>query len=68
MTVIYHPEKDRKIEVKDIKLKVNRAYNKMGTEYDQQYVEFTVIGENREYQDFMLLKEFRRHNPEIPVT
>ena len=67
MTQIYHPEKDRNINVKDISVKTNRTYNKQGNKYSQRYVEFTVLGAVREYQDYMLLKDFQKHNPHIPV-
>ncbi len=67
MTEIFHPEKDCKVKVKNIEAKVNKTFDEHGKLYDQKYVEFTVIGKHREYQDHMLLEDFRRHNPHVTM-
>ncbi len=67
MTEIYDPRKQCIIEVRNVEQKTNRTFNENGNKYNQKYVEFTVIGKNREHQDFMLLKEFKKHNPDIEI-
>ena len=66
-TIIFHCGKDRRIKVKNIKVMINHTYDKYGLDHDQKYVEFTVIGKQIEYQDYMLLEEFKNFNPEIPI-
>lgn len=67
MTEIYDSRKQCIIKVRDIQQKINRTYNENGNKYNQKYVEFTVIGKVREYQDFILLKEFKKYNPDIKI-
>jgi len=66
-TEIYHSGKQRLVNAKDFVAKVNDTFDDDGKPYKQYYVEFTVVGENTEYQDFMLSADFTRYNPEIPV-
>ena len=63
--MIYDPRVKKDIEVKDIEKKIHQVHDSGGNIHAQEYVEFTVIGHNTEWQDFILLDEFLRFNPEI---
>lgn len=63
MTEIYHPIKERKISVRNLALKSHVTPDKRGKYGPQKYVTFTVIGNNREHEDFLLLEDFKEHNP-----
>lgn len=68
MIKIYHPVKERKVEVKDISVKINNTFDEHGKPFAQEYVEFTVVGNQHEYQDFMLVKDFKEHNPTVKLN
>jgi hypothetical protein len=67
MTFIFHPVRDRIIKVRDLSLKSDSTFDEDGELFDQKYVEFTVIGNRTEYQDFMLLDDFKTHNPKVVI-
>ena len=67
MTMIYHPTKDKRVKAKGFESKINPTFDKHGESFNQEYVEFTVVGKQSEYQDFMLLKGCQEHNPKIKV-
>ncbi len=79
MTQIYHPIKGRTIEVRGLEVKSHGVRTKAVLSEDGDkvesyktesitYVEFTVLGRNREYQDSIPLEEFQRHNPHVPIA
>jgi len=65
MTMIFDPAKDKRVRAKGFEVKGNSTFDKDGQLYIQKYVEYTVIGKNSEYQSYMLLDEFEKHNPKI---
>ena len=60
-----HSNKERKI--KDLKKTSHKEYDKNGVEQTNHYVEFTIVGNNREWTDFMTVKDFKRLNPNITI-
>ena len=76
---IYHPIKGRTIEVKGLVVKTDNVRTEAVLSEDCNrvesyktksihYIEFTVLGRNREYQDSIPLEDFRRHNPHVPIA
>ena len=68
MIKIYHPRKKKEVEVKGLAVKGNKTFNDDGEAIEQEYVEFTVIGQNTEYQDFLLIDDFESNNPTIEIS
>ncbi len=54
-------------EAKNIQKTSHKEYDKYGKLKNNHYVEFTVVGKNRSWKDFMPLKDFKRLNPEITI-
>jgi len=76
MTRIFHPVKDREVEIENVErkwhtvrsaAKVDENEEVVYTMENQEYVEFTVLGLQHSYQDFMLLDDFKKHNPHVEV-
>ena len=54
-------------EVEDLKVVAHQEYNKNGKMRTNRYVEYTVIGQNRQWTDFMSIRDFKRLNPTVTV-
>ena len=76
---IYHPIKGRTIEVRNLVVKTDNVRTEAVLSKDRSrvesyktksivYIEFTVLGRNREYQDSIPLEDFQRHNPDVPIA
>ena len=64
---IYNLHSNDKKKIKNLKVASHKEYDKKGKQQTNQYVEFTIIGNNRQWKDFMPLKDFKRLNPEINI-
>ena len=53
--------------VKDLKAVIHKEYNKNGKMQKNKYVEFTVIGNNSEWRNFMPFKDFKKLNPDVKI-
>lgn len=60
-----HSKKVR--EAENLKLTKHKEYDKKGKLRINDYVEFTIIGNNSKWKDFMSLKDFKRLNPKIKI-
>ena len=60
-----HSNKTR--EIKGLKRTKHKEYDKNGRLRTNHYVEFTVVGNNRQWKDFMPVKDFKRLNPKISI-
>lgn len=58
--------KDSK-EVEDIKIVSHEEYDKKGKSVVNKYVQYTVIGKNRTWADFMPVKDFKKLNPKVKI-
>ena len=54
-------------EAKNLQKTSHEEYDKYGKLKSNHYVEFTVVGKNRTWKDFMPLKDFKRLNPKITI-
>lgn len=54
-------------QVEDLRLTTHEEYDKMGELQTNRYVEFTTIGQNRTWPDFMAYADFKKLNPNIKV-
>jgi hypothetical protein len=54
-------------EVKDLQIVTHEEYDKNGKLKKNRYVQFTVIGKQHEWPDFMTIREFKKHNPTVIV-
>jgi len=61
-----HSNKTRNI--KNLKRTSHKEYDENGEMKKNQYVEFTVIGNNGEWKDFMSVADFKKLNPKINIT
>ncbi len=50
-----------------MKVAAHKEYDKKGKKRTNRYVEFTVLGKNRKWKDFMPIKDFKRLNPDIKI-
>lgn len=64
---IASPFSDTKTEVENLKQTTHKEYNQKGKLTNNDYVEFTVIGKNRKWKNFMSLKDFKKLNPNIKL-
>ena len=62
---IFNLHSNTKKEVKNLKKVSHEEYDQLGKLKSNQYVEFTVIGKNRSWIDFMPLKVFKKLNPNV---
>jgi len=67
MMKILSPYSKVKTEVENLEQTSHKEYDKDGKLKKNDYVEFTVIGKNRKWKNFMSLKEFRKLNPKIKL-
>lgn len=58
----------KKHKAQDIRKTSHKEYDKNGQLKTNQYVEYTVIGKNRKWVDFMTLEEFKKLNPKININ
>lgn len=54
-------------EAEDFKVISNEEYDKYGKKVVNKYVQYTIIGKNRTWPDFMPVKEFKKLNPKVEV-
>lgn len=64
---IYNAHSKDKREVKDLTVVAHEEFNKKGKLQTNRYVQYTVIGNSREWPDFMTIKEFKKYNPDVKV-
>lgn len=64
---IFNLHSNSKKKIKGLKIASHKEYDKKGKQRTNQYVEFTVIGNNRQWKDFMPLKDFKKLNPKINI-
>ena len=64
---IFNLHTKNKKEAEDFKVVAHEEYDKYGKLQTNKYVEFTIVGKNRSWTDFMPIKEFKKRNPEIKV-
>jgi len=66
----YHSQKAKDIKlqtVKDLRATSHEEYDKWGKLRKNHYVEFVVVGKNRQWQDFMTVKDFKKLNPGVSI-
>lgn len=51
----------------DFKVITNEEYDEEGLLKTKTYVEYTIIGNNRTWPDFMPVNDFKRLNPDVTV-
>lgn len=64
---IYNLHSNSEKTAEDFKLISNEEYDNDGQLVTNKYVQFTVIGNNRTWPDFMSVEEFKKLNPKIKV-
>ena len=64
---IFNLHSNNKKKIKGLKIASHKEYDKNGKQQTNRYVEFTVIGNNRQWRDFMSLKDFKKLNPKINI-
>jgi len=64
---IFNLHSNSKKKIKDLKVVSHKEYDKNGKKRNNKYVEFTIIGKNHQWMDFMLLKDFKKLNPKIII-
>lgn len=68
MIEIYHPRKKEHVDVTNIELKTYLTPNEATGEDELcSYVQFTTVGKRTEWEDYILLSDFQRHNPKVPL-
>ena len=65
---IHSPLTKKEQQVENIKKTSHDEYDENGDLQTNQYVEYTVIGKNRKWTEFMSLSEFRKLNPEVKIN
>lgn len=66
---IHHPRLDKRLSVKDLRKIFHHYHASNGTGEKQlvECVEFTVVGNGREWGDFLTLADFAEANPTIDL-
>jgi len=54
-------------KIRDLKRVSYKEYDKKGKLTNNQYVEFTVVGNNGTWRDFMPIEIFKKLNPHISL-
>ena len=54
-------------EAKNLQKTSHKEYDKHGKLTTNHYVEFTVVGKNRQWKNFMPLKDFQKLNPNVSI-
>lgn len=60
-----HSKKVR--NVKNLKRNKHKEYDKNGKLKTRHYIEFTIIGKNREWRDYMYVDDFKKLNPKVSI-
>jgi len=66
-TKIFNLHSNDTKEADDFKVISSEEYDKYGKKVVNKYVQYTVIGQNRTWPDFMSVKEFKKLNPKVEV-
>ena len=66
-TKIFNMHSNDTKEADDFKVISSEEYDKYGKKVVNKYVQYTVIGNNRTWPDFMPVKEFKKLNPKVEV-
>lgn len=66
-TKIFNLHSNNTREAEDFKVVSHEEYDKYGKLQTNTYVEYTIIGKNRKWEDFMPVKEFKKLNPKVAV-
>ncbi len=66
LTTIVHPGMKKQYQVKNLRL-VSHAISEDGTERDVECVEFLIVGNNSEWEDWALYEDFKELNPNISI-
>ena len=64
---IYNLHSDSEKNAEDFKIISSDEYNLDGQLVTNKYVQYTIIGNNRTWPDFMPIEDFKRLNPKIKV-
>lgn len=64
---IINPHSKKRQKAQDLKRASYEEYDLNGELQTNKYVEYTVIGKNRKWKNFMSLKEFKKLNPNINI-
>lgn len=64
---IYNLHSNSEKEAEDFQLISSEEYGNDGQLVVNKYVQFTIIGRNRTWPDFMSVEDFKKLNPEIKV-
>ena len=64
---IFNLHSNSQKKIKGLKKTSHKEYDKNGKMQKNYYVEFTIIGKNREWVDFMSVKDFKRLNPTVNI-
>lgn len=64
---IFNLHSDKKRKIKDLKKTSHKEYDEHGKKQTNHYIEFTIIGKNRKWVDFMSVKDFKRLNPTVDI-
>lgn len=67
LTKIYNPRIDTYHQVKDLQVKVYRLHNAEGEVELVPCVEYLVIGNNREWVDHQIYRDFIAANPHVKI-
>ena len=62
---VLHFGKER--EIKDLQVVFHKEVNEKNEEVDVKYIEFIVVGENKEWKDFAHYEDFKKLNPTISI-
>ena len=57
----------KEMNVSDLNITFYEEYDAMGKLQNNKYVQFTVVGNNRSWTDFMAIDDFRKLNPDIKI-
>ena len=66
--IIYNPIQKKEQHIENIKLVTHNLPNKKGEYENIKYVEFTVIGNNNKWTDFLSYIDFKNANENIEIT
>lgn len=64
---IYNLHSNDQKEAGDFKVKAHKEYNKHGKLQTNRYVEYTIHGKHRKWEEFMSIEDFKKYNPNVRV-
>jgi len=64
---IFNLHSDSVKDAQDFQVITNDEYDSNGKLVTRKYVQFTIIGNNHTWPDFMSIKDFKKLNPKVKV-